>query len=213
MPTNQDTTTAPGLDATVRIEHDRKRLLLRLAAAGASLLAMGVALVITLLHAGDFIAHPTGVHDVDALLPHYVTQVPRWAPIILVLTLAGGCAGLLRIIFRLQDADPALVISPRGVRFRPTLFGDVAQIPWSAIRGLKLRRYKQQRYIDFQVDGIDRYVSRLGLRGRLHRLLRGGEYGIATLSSPMSRTAWKNTGELLERYLAHYRSAPGVDGG
>ena len=213
MPTTiEPTTPPPGLDATVRIDHDRKRLLLRLFAAGAGLVAMGVALAITLLHAGEFTVHPTGVHEVDALLPHYVGQVPRWAPVILVLTLASGCVGLLRSIVRLQDGDPALVISPRGVRFRPTLFGDVAQIPWSAIRGLKLRRYKQQRYIDFQVDGIDRYVSRLGLRGRLHRLVRGGDCGIATLSSPMSRTAWKNTGELLERYLAHYRNAAAADG-
>lgn len=209
------TAPAPAPDATVRIEHDRKRLLLRLLAGLAGLAAMGVALVVTLLHAGQFqfAPHPTGVNAVDALLPRYVDGVPKWAPVILVLTLVSACIGLLRIVFRLQDGDPALVISPRGVRFRPTLFGDVAQIPWAAIRGLKLRHYKQQRYIDFSVDGVDRYVARLGLRGRLRRALRGGEDGIVTFSSPMSRAAWKDTGALLERYLAQYGRAPSAVAG
>lgn len=209
MANAETTLPPPSLDATVRIEHDRRRLLLRLLAGVAGLVAMGVALAITLLHAVPLPIRATGVNDVDALLPRFVGAVPKWAPVVLVLTLASACIGLLRSVFRLQDGDPALVISPRGVRFRPTLFGDVAQIPWTAIRGVKLRHYKQQRYIDLRVDGIDRYVARLGLRSRLHRLVRGGDEGIATFCSPMSRAAWKSTGELLERYLAQYgRAAP-----
>jgi hypothetical protein len=105
----------------------------------------------------------------------------------------------------LQDGDPALVMSPRGLDFRPTLFGEIVRIPWRAIRGFKSRSYKQQRFIVLQVDDLDRYAPRVGFAGFLRRIgwRRLGADQIS-FSTPMAKAAWNDLEAVLRRYLAQH---------
>jgi hypothetical protein len=190
-----ETAAALSLERTVRIEHDRRRLAFAVFASGVATLALPVMLVVGMMH-------PT-------------RPAPAWTLAPLGLAVVIAAFGLLRNIGRLQDGDPALVISQRGLSFRPQVFGETARIPWTAIRGFRSRSYKQQRFIVVQVDDADRYVSRAGF---LHLLRRLGKRRAAaneiSFSTPMAKQAWKDLELVLQRYLAHYgtRTAP-ADGG
>jgi len=172
-------------DGTVRIEHDRKRLVLAALASGIAALVVPGLFFIGILHAPR------------------VAPAWTWAPLSVAVLIAA--AGFLRSIIRLQDGDPALVLSPRGVDFRPYLFGEIVRIPWKAIRGFKSRRYKQQRFIVFQVDDIDRVAPRVGFSGFLRRAgrqrLGAGEISFST---PMAKSAWNDLEAALDRYLAQH---------
>jgi uncharacterized integral membrane protein len=186
--------TLESLQRTVRIEHDRKRLALAVLASGAGMLALLVALAASI-----------------ARVEH---SAPGWtlAPLGLAILLAA--LGFLRNIVRLQDGDPALVISPRGLSFRPQVFGEPVRIPWTAIRGFRSRSYKHIRFIAVQVDDADRYVSRAGFLRVLHRL---GKPRAATneigFSTPMAKPAWKQLEIVLQGYLAQYGSLAETSGG
>ena len=172
-------------DGTIRIEHDRKRLVLAALASGIAALVVPGLFFIGILHAPR------------------VAPAWTWAPLSVAVLIAA--AGFLRSIIRLQDSDPALVLSPRGVDFRPYLFGEIVRIPWKAIRGFKSRRYKQQRFIVFQVDDIDRVAPRVGFSGFLRRAgrkhLGAGEISFST---PMTKSAWNDLEAVLGRYLAQH---------
>jgi hypothetical protein len=178
-------TTAESPQRTVRIEHDRKRLALAVLASGLGMLALLVSLAVSIARVGH--------------------SAPAWtlAPLGLAILLAA--LGFLRNIVRLQDGDPALVISPRGLSFRPQLFGELVRIPWTAIRGFRSRSYKHIRLIAVQVDDVDRYVSRSGFLGVLYRLGKrrsaANEIGFST---PMAKPAWARLEIVLQSYLAQY---------
>lgn len=181
-------------DGTIRIEHDRKRLALAALASGVATLALSGMLI--------------------AGMWHPARAAPAWSFAPLCLAILVAALGFVRSIIRLQDGDPALVISPHGLNFRPYLFGEIARIPWNAIRGFKTRRYKQQRFIVVQIDDIDRYAPRAGFPGFLRRL---GKRRLAadeiSFSTPMARSAWKDVETALQRYLARYGRPPATHGG
>jgi hypothetical protein len=129
-------------DGTIRIEHDRRRLALAAAASGLAMLLVPCMFIVSSLHPGR--------------------AAPTWTLAPLGVALLVAALGFVRSIIRLQDGDPALVVSPRGLNFRPYLFGEIARIPWRAISGFKSRSYKHQRFIVLQVDDIDRYAPRVG---------------------------------------------------
>jgi hypothetical protein len=177
-------------EGTIRIEHDRKRLALAALASGlAALLVPGVFIVGHL---------------------HPVRTAPEWTLAPLCVAVLIAAVGFVRSLIRLQDGDPALVVSTRGVDFRPYLLGEIVRIPWTAIRGFKSRRYKQQRFIVFQVDDIDRYAPRVGLAGFLRRIgkRRLGADQIS-FSTPMAKSAWEDLEAVLQRYLEQH-GRPGV---
>jgi hypothetical protein len=201
----QATPAAVQTDATVRIEHNRRRLFLRLLAGAVALASIGVGLTVMVLHVAQQPTRVTGVADLDVFLSHRSYGAPWWAPIAFGFAAAGACIGLLRTFFRLQDADPALVVSPRGMRFRPTLFAEQVTIPWTVVRRLKLRQYKQHSYMLVRVDEIDRHVPRVGSRGWLRRLFRpGARDGDVAVDVVLSKAEWKRTEALLRAYLAKY---------
>ena len=192
---------------TIRIEHDRRRLLLRVLASGFAFVAICVGLVVASLHLGDNVFEAPGIPaELRAELQGALraTGMPWWTLIALGVALVTGGFGLLRNVYRLQDGDPAVVVSPRGLSFRPTVFGETTRIPWSAIRGVRLRRFKQHRFIGVQVDDVERYAAHIGARARLRRLFNPGGTTELSISSPMARDAWTRTESLLQRYLAHY---------
>ena len=187
-PTNKkpaDAAPADLANGTVRIEHDRKRLAM-------ATLASGVAALIV-----------PGMFFVGILHPPRIA--PEWTFVPLSVAVLFAAIGFLRSIIRLQDGDPALVLSPRGLDFRPSVFGEIVRIPWNAIRGFKLRSYKQQRFIVLQVDDIDRYAPRVGFAGFLRRIFkrRAGADEIS-FSTPMAKSAWNDLESLLRRYLEQY---------
>jgi hypothetical protein len=180
-------------EGTIRIEHDRKRLALAAFAGGISTLV-----VPCIYFAG--IMHPSRI-------------APAWTLAPLCVAVLIAAIGFLRAIVRLQDGDPALVLSPRGLDFRPYLFGEIVRIPWKAIRGFKSRSYKQQRFIVLQVDDIDRYAPRVGIAGFLRRIgrRRSGADQIG-FSTPMAKAAWKDLEATLRIYLEHH-GRPGAASG
>jgi len=172
-------------DRTIRIEHDRKRLALAAVASG-----IGAVVVPGIYFAG---------------MMHPVRITPGWTLAPLCVAVFIAAIGFVRAIIRLQDGDPALVLSPRGLDFRPYLFGEIVRIPWKAIRGLKSRSYKQQRFIVLQVDDLDRYAPRVGFVGLLRRIgrrrLGADQIGFST---PMAKAAWNDLEALLRRYLEQH---------
>lgn len=186
---------APGsLERSVCIEHDRRRLALSVFASCFAMLALAGTLVVSTLHPAR--------------------TAPPWSLAPLGVALLIAALGFLRNIVRLQDGDPALVISPRGLNFRPDLFGEIARIPWSAVRGFRSGRYKPRRFIAVQVDDIDRYAPQVGFLGFLRRLgkrrLAGDE---VSFSTPMATSAWKELEDTLQRYLARYGRADALTDG
>ena len=170
---------------TIRIEHDRKRLALAaMASAVAALIIPGM------YFAGNL---------------HRVPIAPVWTMVSLGVAIFIAALGFVRSIIRLQDGDPALVLSPRGLDFRPALFSEIVRIPWTAIRGFKSRSYKQQRFIVLQVDDLDRYAPRVGFAGFLRRIGRrriGADQ--ISFSTPMAKAAWNDLETLLRRYLEQH---------
>jgi hypothetical protein len=188
---------------TIRIEPDRRRLLLRVLASGFAFVAICVGFVVASLHLADNVFEAPGIPpELRAALR--ATGMPWWSLIALGIALVTGGFGLLRNVYRLQDGDPALVVSPRGLSFKPTVFGETSRIPWSAIRGVRLRRFKQHRFIGVQVEDVERYAAHIGARARLRRLFDPGATTELSINSPMAREAWARTESLLQRYLARY---------
>jgi hypothetical protein len=181
------------LQRTVRIEHDRRRLAFAAFASAIATLALPVMVVIGVMHP----EHPA----------------PAWtlAPLGVAIAVAGF--GLLRNVSRLQDGDPALVISPRGLSFRPQGFGEIARIPWSAVRGFRSRSYKQHRVIAVQVDDAERYATRTGFLHLLRGLRLRSAANEISFSTPMAKQAWKDLEILLQKYLAHYGGRAGTNDG
>jgi hypothetical protein len=180
--TPADATPAASANGTVRIEHDRKRLAMAALASGIATL-----IVPSMFFAG--VLHP----------PRMATE---WTLALLAVAVLVAVVGFVRSIVRLQDGDPALVLSPRGLDFRPSVFGEIVRIPWTAIRGFKSRSYKQQRFIVFHVDDIDRYAPRIGFAGFLLRIGRRQlDADRISFSTPMAKSAWKDLEALLQRYL------------
>jgi len=200
--------TAAALEQTVRIEHDRRRLLMRVLASVVALLATSSALVVAILRAGTPEFHLEHAPQLDAVLRPYLTAMPWWTCALLGIAVVGALIGTLRNVFRLQDGDPALVVSPRGLSFRPAVFGEIVRIPWNAVRGLRLRQIKQNRFLAVQVDEPDRYVAQARMFAILPRTFRFGMRAKEIeLSTPMSKHAWLETEALLRRYLARYGQA------
>jgi hypothetical protein len=181
------------LQRTVRIEHDRRRLAFAAFASAIATLALPIMVVIGVMHP----AHPA----------------PAWtlAPLGVAIAVAGF--GLLRNVSRLQDGDPALVISPRGLSFRPQGFGEIARIPWSAVRGFRSRSYKQHRVIAVQVDDAERYATRTGFLHLLRGLRLRSAANEISFSTPMAKQAWKDLEILLQKYLAHHGGRAGTNDG
>jgi len=181
------------LQRTVRIEHDRRRLAFAALASAIATLALPVMAVVGVMHP----AHPA----------------PAWtlAPLGVAIAVAGF--GLLRNVSRLQDGDPALVISPRGLSFRPQGLGEIAHIPWSAIRGFRSRSYKQHRFIAVQVDDAEQYAPRTGFLHLFRGLRLRSAANEISFSTPMAKQAWKDLEILLQKYLAHYGDRAGTNDG
>ncbi|MGA9333182.1 MAG: STM3941 family protein [Rudaea sp.] len=157
-------------------------------------------------------SHKTAQADVDvfrlkSIQRHSLVTSP-WVPIELGIAALLATFGMLRIVYRLQDSDPVLIISPRGVSFKPNLFGEVANIPWVAIRAIKMRKIKHQRRLTFQVDDSNRYVPRSGIALYWPRPngANANTRAIA-LNIPTSRRASATIESTLRQYLAHYRPA------
>lgn len=176
---------AQSAEGTIRIEHDRKRLALAALARG-----LAVLIIPCTFFAGNL---------------HRAQIAPEWTLAPLGAAILVAVLGFVRSIIRLQDGDPALVLSPRGLDFRPSLFSEIVRIPWKAIRGFESRSYKQLRFIVLQVDDIDRYAPRIGFAGFLRRtgLRRLGADQIS-FSTPMSKPAWNSVEAVLRRYLAQH---------
>ena len=203
---------APALEQTIRIEHDRRRLLMRVLASIVALLATCSALVISILRADTPAFRLEHARQLDAALRPYISAMPWWTCTLLAIAVVCALAGTLRNVFRLQDGDPALVISPRGISFRPAVLAEVVRIPWTAIRGLRLRQRKQNRFLAVHVEEPDRYAAQARMFGNFPRLFRVGvRANEIDLASPMSKQAWTETEALLQRYLARYGkpAAPG----
>ncbi len=173
------------LTRTVRIEHDRRHLAFAAIVSGAA--AAGTL--------GWFcwrIAHPTAAAPLWTLVPFGIGAV-------------AAVLGMLRNVYRLQDGDPAIVISPRGLQFRPAVLGETARIPWSAIRGVASKRHKNMRYLVFEVEEADRYGVAAGLFGHWRPLAaRGAPTGRVAFTVPMSGAAWTRLDALVHRYFARY---------
>ena len=203
-----DPASAPAPDRTVRIEHDRRRLLMRVLASIAALLATCAALVFALLHANEPAFDITGVPQLERLLRPHATASPWWTCTLLAFAVVGALIGTLRNVFRLQDGDPALVISPHGISFRPAVFAEIVRIPWTAIRGLRLRQRKHNRFLAVQVDEPDRFAAQSRIFAPLPISLRlGARANEIDFTTPMSKHAWTETEALLRRYLACYGRA------
>ena len=202
-----NTAGAPAPDRTVRIEHDRRRLLLRVLASIAALLATCFALVVAILHANEPAFDFAGVPQLERLLRPHAAASPWWTCTLLALAVVGALIGTLRNVFRLQDGDPALVISPHGISFRPAVFAEIVRIPWTAIRGLRLRQRKQNRFLAVQVDEPDRYAAQSRVFGLLPISRFGARANEINFTTPMSKRAWTETEALLRRYLACYGRA------
>lgn len=179
-------------EGAIRIEHDRKRLALAALASGAAALVLPCMYVIGNLHPAR--------------------AAPAWTLAPLGIAVLVAALGFVRSIIRLQDGDPALVISPRGLDFRPYLLGEIVRIPWNAIRGFKSRRFKQQRFIVVQVEDLDRYAPRVGLLGFLRHVGRrrlGADE--ISFSTPMAKSAWSDLEATLQRYLARHGRVPATN--
>jgi hypothetical protein len=190
-----------GDDRALRIEYERKRLLGNVFASAFAMLATWAMVVITIAHVGPAAA-ATGVPDLDAMLTRY-SQVPWWASLLLVPAALVASAKFLGSLYRLQDGEPAFVLTPQGLRFRPSLLDERVRVPWSAIRKVKARRFKQHRSIVLTIDEIDRHVPRSGPFAALRRIARSGR-GTITLTTPMSKAAWTDLAEILQRHVAEY---------
>ncbi|HEY2396121.1 MAG TPA: hypothetical protein VGH81_09125 [Rudaea sp.] len=198
--------------ATVRIEHDRGRLLWITLASAFAVLTTGGAVVFTMLHVGKLSASLSEIPGIDAVVPGYARAMPWWTAVPLGIALLLAIAKMLRNLFRLQDADPAFVISARDLRFKPGVFAETVRIPWNAIRDVKTHRFKQHRSIILQIDDVDRRVARSGWFGpTTRRGVWGPGSGQISLEAPMSRKALDELVVLLQNHLIRNGRAAAVD--
>lgn len=196
-------------ESSRRIEYDRRRVFATVLVSGFATLATWGGLIVALAHPG---AAQVG-RDLPPELRGYglqqFTVVPWWAVLALVPAALVATFQFLACLFRLQDGDPAFVLSPRGMLFRPSVFGERVRVPWTAIRRVKARRFKNHRSIVLYIDEIDRYAPRGGLLGTLRRLrdaAAGG--GSVRVRTPMSQNAWKQLAALLQEHVARYGREP-----
>jgi hypothetical protein len=198
--------------ATVRIEHDRRRLLWTTLASAFAVLTTGGAVVFTMLHVGKLSASLSEIPGIDAVVPNYARAMPWWTALPLGIALALAIAKMLRNLFRLQDADPAFVISARDLRFKPGVFGEAVRVPWPAIREVKTHRFKQHRNIVLQIQDIDRHVPRTGWFSPTRRRGAWGPgSGQISLEVPMSRKALDELAALLQSHLIKNSPATAVE--
>lgn len=198
--------------ATVRIEHDRGRLVWTALASAIAVLTAGGAVVLTMLHVGKLSASLSEIPGIDAVVPDYARTMPWWTALPLGIALLLAIAKMLRNLFRLQDADPAFVVSARDLRFKPGVFGEAVRIPWTAIRDAKTHRFKQHRSIVLQVVDIDRYVPRAGWFSPIRRRGAWGPgSGQISLEVSMSRNALDELVKLLQSHLVRNSRTAAVD--
>ena len=198
--------------ATVRIEHDRGRLMWTTFASALAVVTAAGAIVLTMLHVGKFSASLSAIPGMDAVVPDYARAMPWWTAFPLGVALLVAIAKMLRNLFRLQDADPAFVVSARDLRFKPGVFGEAVRIPWTAIRDAETHRFKQHRSIVLQVDDIDRYVPRTGWFSPIRRRGAWGPgSGQISLEVPMSRKALDELAKLLQSHLVRNGRTAAVD--
>jgi hypothetical protein len=169
------------LGQTVRIEHNRKRI-------ASALLASVIGAIVAI---GWLVSR----------VPDTIDAAPWWALASLALAAIGAVLGMLRHIYRLQDGDPALVISPRGLRFRPNMFGEQANVPWQAIRGLKPIRFGKYRHIELLVENAGHFAERSGSFMRWPRPTGPDTLAFAT---SLSNAEWLRVEALLQRYFDRY---------
>ena len=200
---------AGGSEGILRIEHDRRRLVAVALASGFAAAAIWVGLIVALAHVGQASLPPDLAPDLEPLLARWNTPMPWWTALLVAPAALLATLRFLVGLYQLQDGDPAFVLSPRGMQFKPSVFGERVRVPWNAIRSVKARRFKNHRSIVLRIDDIERHVPRSGPLGSLRRLrdaLSGG--GAVRLRTPMSQVAWKELAEVLQRYLTRYGRPP-----
>jgi hypothetical protein len=198
--------------ATVRIEHDRGRLVWTTLASAFAVLTAGAAVVLTMLHVGKLSASLSEIPGIDTVVPGYARAMPWWTALPLGIALLLAIAKMLRNLFRLQDADPAFVVSARDLRFKPAVFGEAVRIPWTAIRDARTHRFKQHRSIVLQIDDIDRYVPGSGWFSPIRRRGAWGPgSGQISLELSMSRKALDELAQLLRNHLVRNGRTAAVD--
>lgn len=196
-------------DAVQVVEFDRRRLIATMLLSGLAAVATWCAVAVTVTHVGLRWAVPTGVDPVDAIFARH-DAIPWWAALALIPAALFASVRFLRNVYRLQDGEPALVLSSRGLQFRPSVLDERVRVPWSAIRRVTPRRVKNHRAIALTIDDIDRHVPRSGPLAGLRRLARLQRNTIV-VATPMSRTGWKDLVAELQRRVAAPVSA--IDNG
>jgi len=197
-------TPLPGNDAgvTLRIEYDRRRLLLTALASVLATVMAGAALALALAHGSRVSASLLAAPGLDPQFVRLLGSIPWWTPLALGIAVLFAVARMLRNFYRLQDSDPAFVLSPRDLRFKPSVFGEAVRVPWTALRGVKARRHGKHRSIELRIDDVERYVPGSGLLAALHR-----RRGAVTLRVPLSRAALDELAALLQTHLDRYGKA------
>lgn len=191
------------VDGSVRIELNRRKLLLQAIAGLATIVGGIVAIVLVLMHLDPFSAQswPDPTHLTDSF------RAPQWAH-------AGGAgiavlAGIfawLRTVARLQDGDAALVVSPRGLLNNSDAPGrEIGLVPWTAIERLQTRRFKHNRFIVVRLRDPGRWMSSPGVFGSLRQRVRAHVVGSPlTIRTNLLQAKAQDIEKLLERYLAQY---------
>jgi hypothetical protein len=189
---------------TLRIEYDRRRLVLT---ALASVLATGMAsaaLVLALMHGNRLSSSLLAAPGLDPKFVQLLGSVPWWTPVALGIAVLLAAVRMLRNFYRLQDSDPAFVLSPRDLRFKPALFGEAVRVPWTALRAVKARRHGKHRSLELRIADLERYVPGSGLLASLRR-----RRGSITLRVPLSRAALDELAALLQTHLDRYGKGAG----
>jgi hypothetical protein len=167
----------------------------------ATLVSWG-ALAFAIAHVGFNLAVPTGVPPVDAIVGRYST-IPWWAGVALIPAAMFATARFLGSVYRMQDGEPAFVLSPRGLQFRPSVFDERVRVPWSAIRKVAGRRMKNHLAIALTIDDVDRHVPSGGALAGLRRFARLRRNTIV-VGTPMARRAWKDLVARLQQQVAEH---------
>lgn len=201
----------------VDIAHDRKRLLaMTVLSALALILCLGwLVLSFTgqavqtahdglppVLHSLPLVRHEVHVPGLPAVGFYSLRESP-WFSLELGLAALLALAALLRNIYRLQDADPVLTVSSKGLAFKPSLLGSRVSIPWSAIHDVRFRKLKRLCRVAVVVDRADRYAPQFGFalaRLRLPGMAAPAQTVALTVS--MGDAAWQRTQACIRGYLA-----------